>query len=120
MLLNTFFEIKNIRKGEDVEVDIQLNPNHPVYKGHFKSQPVAPGVCLTQMFKEVLGELVGKPLQLVTGNNLKFTAVLDPNVHPNVCFKLTYTEEEGVVKAKGNLVFEDQKFFAIQGGFKVK
>lgn len=121
MLLNAFFKIKEIVKSEDIKVYVSLNPEHEVYKGHFKSQPVAPGVCLTQMFKEVLGELVGEELQLVAGNNLKFTAVLDPNVHPEACFVMQYSkEEDGTYKAKGNLIHEEVKFFAIQGRFKIK
>ena len=39
---------------------IELNPEHGIYKGHFPYVPVAPGVCLVQIIKEILLDLIMK------------------------------------------------------------
>ena len=51
-LLDTYFTIKNHNRIEDTDViDVELNPQHPVYKGHFPDMPVAPGVCNIQIIR---------------------------------------------------------------------
>ncbi len=119
MLKGDFFTIANIQKEPEVLVEITLNPAHKVYRGHFAAQPVAPGVCITQMFKEVVMELTEKDLVLVQGDNLRFSSLLDPNVNPTVVFKVHIIEEEdGSCKAKGILTYEKIKFFTIQAKFQ--
>lgn len=121
MLQGEFFNIINISKEPEILVELELNPEHPVYKGHFAAQPVAPGVCLTQMFKEVLMHLTGKKLFLEQGDNIRFSSLLDPNVNPKAVFQVQYNQEsEGLYKAKGVLVHEKTKFFTIQGKFRVR
>ena len=121
MLKGEFFNIINVSKEPEILVELELNPTHPVYKGHFAAQPVAPGVCLTQMFKEVLMHLTGEKLFLEQGDNIRFSSLLDPNVNPKAVFQVQYNQEsEGLFKAKGVLVHEGTKFFTIQGKFRVR
>ena len=121
MLEGDFFTIEKIQKEPEILVEIKMNPKHEVYKGHFATQPVAPGVCLTQMFKEIVMHLTGKDLILVNGDNLRFTSLLDPNTNPQVVFNIQITEaEDGIYKAKGVLTFEETKFFTIQAKFLEK
>ena len=54
MLINNFYKIKNIEAGEKYVVNIEMNPAHEIYNGHFPGMPVVPGVCLTQMVKETV------------------------------------------------------------------
>jgi 3-hydroxyacyl-[acyl-carrier-protein] dehydratase len=121
MLHGVFFNIIKVSREPEILVELELNPAHPVYKGHFATQPVAPGVCLTQMFKEVLMHLTGEKLFFEQGDNIRFNSLLDPNVNPNAIFKVEYNQEsEGLFKAKGVLVHEKTKFFTIQGKFRVR
>lgn len=121
MLLHSFFEIEGVKEDEfGFLVDIKLQKNHPVYKGHFPDQPVAPGVFLIQMFVEILGELTNKNLRLESSANTKFTAIVDPNENPNmqVLVDFSFLDDE-TIKSRGILTKGDKKFFSIQGKFKV-
>lgn len=53
MLLENFYKIIHIKEREDgkQEIEIELNPGHVLYQGHFPGQPVVPGVCTLQIIK---------------------------------------------------------------------
>jgi len=68
---------------------IELNPEHEVYKGHFPQVPVAPGVCLIQIVKEILMKKFQKNLFLAEGNNIKFLSMINPK--ESVQFQLDFT-----------------------------
>ena len=56
MLLKDFYTLAELDKSdtENLKAIIDLNKDHEVYKGHFPGNPVVPGVCLTQLIKEVM------------------------------------------------------------------
>jgi len=119
MLLDSFFKITDIREGEKYVVSIALNPDHEVYKGHFPGNPIAPGVCLTQMVKETVEHITKKKLTMVTGDNLKFMAILNPVVTPNVVMTLSIKiKENGNLQADSNVMAETTSFFSIKASFK--
>ena len=67
MLINDFFNIQDKQETETGMVyNIQLNPNHEIYKGHFPEQPIAPGVCLAQVVKELCENHLGQDLKMVS------------------------------------------------------
>ena len=45
MLLENFYKIIHIKEREDGKqaIEIELNPGHMLYQGHFPGQPVVPG-----------------------------------------------------------------------------
>lgn len=119
MLLNDFYKIKNIQQGEKYTIDIELNSKHQVYQGHFPGNPVAPGVCLTQMVKETVEHITGKKLLMVTGDNLKFTAVLNPEINPDVTMVLGLkTKDNGLLQADSSVTAGETGFFSIKASFK--
>ena len=119
MLLNSFFTITDIQQAEKYTVSIALNPDHEVYKGHFPGNPIAPGVCLTQMVKETVEQITNKQLTMVTGDNMKFTAILNPLVTPNVTMTLSIkTKENGHLQADSNVTAAETSFFSIKASFK--
>ncbi len=119
MLLNNFFKITNIDSAEKHTITIEMNPNHEIYKGHFRGNPIAPGVCLTQMVKETVEQITNKKLTMVTGDNLKFTAVLNPEVNPNVIMTLSLkTKENGLLQADTTVSDGAINFFSIKASFK--
>ena len=119
MLLNDFFKIKNIESGEKYIVDIEMNPKHKIYGGHFSGNPIAPGVCLTQMVKEVVEQILNKKLTMVTGDNIKFTAVLNPEINNDVVMTVALkTKENGLLHADSSITAEGVSFFSFKGSFK--
>lgn len=119
MLLNSFFTINEIQEAEKYTIRISLNPNHEVYKGHFPGNPIAPGVCLTQMVKETIEHITQKQFTMVSGDNLKFTAILNPEVDPEVTMTLGLkTKDNGILQADCSVSAGDKGFFSIKAGFK--
>jgi 3-hydroxyacyl-[acyl-carrier-protein] dehydratase len=64
------------------EFRIELNPQHPVYEGHFPGNPVVPGVCQVQIIKELLTLSLGKEVALVQSGNIKFLSMISPDHTP--------------------------------------
>lgn len=58
---------------------IKLNPDHPVYKGHFPGNPVTPGVCQIAIIQELVAVIVDSPLRLISADNIKYPALMVPS-----------------------------------------
>ena len=77
----------HIISREDWRFSIQLNAEHPIYKGHFPEQPITPGACLMQITEELLSLAKGKRMQIREVSNLKFVALHTPDKPIEVAFK---------------------------------
>jgi 3-hydroxyacyl-[acyl-carrier-protein] dehydratase len=124
MLLKDFYtliELDNSDK-ENQKAIIDLNKDHEVYKGHFPGNPVVPGVCLTQLIKEVMEKSEDKDLSLVYADNIKFMAVVNPEVNGRlqIDLKVKYDNEQNLIKVNSVTHFNDQVFFKFKGNFKAK
>lgn len=120
MLLNDFFKITDIKNADKYTISIEMNPKHDIYKGHFPGNPITPGVCLTQMVKEAVEHITNKKLQMVKGDNLKFTAILNPEIDTNVTMSLSIKiKEDGLFQADSIISAESTNFFTFKGHFKV-
>ncbi len=121
MLLNDFFYIRSLQNEADtLEVQLELNPAHHIFEGHFPGQPVVPGVCMVQMIKEILEQTLEKRVQLEQADYIKFLSVIDPRVNASLSaeISLQYTSngvavnavlrKETVIslKLRGNFVFK--------------
>jgi 3-hydroxyacyl-[acyl-carrier-protein] dehydratase len=88
-MLKNFYRILD-RSGPETELSpsgipvekygfsLELNPDHPVYEGHFAGNPVVPGVCQVQMICELLSLIKGFPVRLVNSDNVKFMNLMVP------------------------------------------
>lgn len=87
-LLSDFYTEVSTTYGVDnaseFKCQLRLNADHPIYKGHFPQIPIAPGVCLTQMIKEILMEKLQKDLFMNSGDNIKFLAMINPKETPEL------------------------------------
>ncbi|HET6225612.1 MAG TPA: 3-hydroxyacyl-ACP dehydratase [Bacteroidia bacterium] len=119
MLLNDFFHIHDIQTTDKYTVAIVLNAKHTIYDGHFPNNPITPGVCMTQMLKESVEQITQKKLQLVNASNLKFMAVLNPEVHPKAVITITLKDKgDERIHAEGNIAAGEVVFFSFKGSFK--
>lgn len=74
-----FYTLLSTGKSADNYIcGIKLNPDHPVYKGHFPDFPVTPGVCMMQMIRECVSSVQETPLRYQHVNTCKFLAVVNP------------------------------------------
>lgn len=118
-LLNDFYTVESKSKADDSTINaiIKLNVNHNIFKGHFEQMPVMPGVCQTQLIKELLQEELGKNLTLVVGNNIKFTGMIIPTQHPVFNVEIKYTLAENKYLVDAQLFFESTIFTKFKGTF---
>lgn len=91
MLTNDLFLIKsNQYDSGNIQAIILLNMEHSIFKGHFPNQPVLPGVCMVQIIKELLELATAAVLQLQQADNIKFLAMIDPRITPEVDIAIQY------------------------------
>ena len=118
-LLNDFYTITSFQKKENnaLSVQIKLNESHPIFKGHFEQMPIVPGVCQTQIIKEILQQELNKNLNLTKGDNIKFTGMIIPAQNSNINVEVTYKEVEDQVVVDAKLFFESIIFTKFKGTF---
>lgn len=117
MLIKDFYElISTTPQGEDAyEVVVNLNKDSTVYAGHFPDQPVAPGVCLTQMVKEVANGIIGKNWALREVRQIKFLAMVDPNQTPSLTLDLKLQPSDNDCKLTCTAKDGETSYFKIIG-----
>lgn len=124
MLLKNFYTLieLNTSDQENLKAIIELNKDHDIYKGHFPGNPVVPGVCLTQLIKEIMEAAEKKELNLVYADNIKFMAVVNPEVNQtlHIDLKVKYDSDQNLIKVNSVTYFEDQVFYKFKGNFTAK
>lgn len=82
MLIEDFYTVIGREQPSDGTYlfRFRLNPGADVYRGHFPSNPIAPGVCTIQMIKECLQTvLVQDNVHFTTIKQCRFTGLLQPS-----------------------------------------
>ncbi len=96
MLIEGLYTVEDFQKdGQEVSAKIQLNKEHDIFKGHFPGNPVMPGVCMLQIIKELTERATKKQLFLSVSSNIKFMAIINPDVNPILHLSILITEEDG-------------------------
>lgn len=93
----------NIQEAGENRFVLSLNPDHFIFQAHFPGEPITPGVCIVQMGKELLEELMGRGLELVKVKNVKFLSVVSPRETTEIVYtfkKVETSEESKEVKAQ--------------------
>ncbi|HKL07664.1 MAG TPA: hypothetical protein VJ896_02755 [Bacteroidales bacterium] len=124
MLLKDFYTIKEIDPSdkENINIIIELNKDHEIYKGHFPGNPVVPGVCLTQLIKEVVENIEARDVRLVYAVNIKFMAVVNPEINNilEIDLKIKHDDEQNIIKVNSVTHFKDKVFYKFKGNFKAE
>ncbi len=121
MLLKDFYKIVSTDKIDEgnYTVVVYLNKDHEVFKGHFPNNPVTPGVCMMQIIKELCESILNKELQLKTASNVKFMALINPEINPTLRLELAIAEnEEGEIKVKNTTYFDETVALKLSNTYK--
>ncbi|MDJ1472181.1 hydroxymyristoyl-ACP dehydratase [Xanthocytophaga flava] len=84
MLINNLYTILQFDHQEKIEVSAQINVSHPIFKGHFPSMPILPGVCMVQLVKELIEKVHPHQTLLTHAGNIKFLSVINPEINDKV------------------------------------
>ena len=121
MLLKDFYKINNLSVTENLAtVNITINKDHDIFKGHFPGNPVTPGVCMMQIIKELTEEIVDKKLFMQSSSNIKFMAIINPNVNPDLELKLDITKTDTGYKVRNKTSFEETVALKLTTNYIVK
>ncbi len=101
-MLNDFYTVTQLTQTEIGKYicNIFLNANHSIFKGHFPGNPVTPGVCMLQIIKNITEEITQKKLFLAKTSNVKFMALINPEINAEISLTLEISEntENVIVK----------------------
>lgn len=118
-LLNDFYTIEDLKTTAEnsFSATVLLNAAHRVFKGHFEQMPVVPGVFQTQLIKEIFQKHLKKNLLMVTGDNIKFMAMILPDKHPKIVLEINYRLDENKYITDAKLFYENTTFTKFKGIF---
>jgi len=110
MVLKDFYKVLSEEKSGDAKYNFRIlvNADHEVFKGHFPGNPIMPGVCMIQIIKELTESVTKNPLMIQTLTNVKFMALINPEVNPELRLEIDITTtDDDLVKVKNTTYFND-------------
>jgi 3-hydroxyacyl-[acyl-carrier-protein] dehydratase len=120
MLLENFYKVVTLDKADNQKHNavIRINPAHDVFKGHFPGNPVMPGVCMMQIIKELTEEITSRKLVMQSLSNVKFMALINPEVTPELRLELDIVADDELVKVKNTTMFNDTTALKLNSVYK--
>ncbi|HTN05828.1 hypothetical protein [Agriterribacter sp.] len=120
ILKDDFYTITQLtEENNTIQATLKLNPEHPIFEGHFPGQPVVPGVCMVQMIKELLETVTGKTMLLQQSDHIKFLSVIDPRNVLQITIRIMYQNNNGGVNVTGTILREDIICLKLKGHFTI-
>ena len=121
MLLQDFYSVdtlNSVSEGKYI-ASITLNKHHAIFKGHFPGNPVTPGVCMMQIIKEITESILKVSLTMVSTSNVKFMALINPEVNAKLTLDLEIFENEASeVKVKNTTSFDETVALKLSNTYK--
>ncbi len=121
-LIENFYTIKSKKTNEDqinYTFEILINNKHDIFKGHFPDNPIMPGVCMMQIIKEITESVVGEKLFMEKCSNVKFLAIINPEINPKLILEIQITKIDRKVKIKNTTKFEDTVALKLSAQYQI-
>jgi 3-hydroxyacyl-[acyl-carrier-protein] dehydratase len=118
--LNELYTIKNIQKESvnKLTIQVELNRDHDIFKGHFPGNPVLPGVCTIQILKELLQIHLGKNLNLAKAGTIKYLSFIDPVKNSTINYEIQLNDMgSDRVSCSTTIKFESIVFCSLKSEF---
>lgn len=94
-MIEDFYNIEKIEhERREMEFKVRFNAEHRIFKAHFPSNPVVPGVCLLQICTNILLSNFSYKLKLNKVVNIKFKHPITPELEPLFIFNKIKQEGE--------------------------
>ena len=107
---------------------VELNPSCVIYQAHFPGEPITPGVCIVQIGKEVIEDLLleqssaSRRLEIIKAKYIKFLSVISPNETPILTYqvrKLVFSDDKMTVETQIVVNSDDKSMAKISLVMKV-
>lgn len=117
MLLDNFYFFRSYEPADSsLNAILEFVPANPIFKGHFPSVPVVPGVCMMQIVKESFEKLTGKKVRLTKVPLMKFLTLINPLENKTVHMDLSYAPiDDRSFQVTANLFNESVVYFKFKG-----
>lgn len=110
-MFTDLFQIQShSQEGESHRWEVALNPESGIFKVHFPGNPIMPGACQLEMFRQLAGEALGKDVDIASVNNIKYLALIDPRGIQRFAVTGTFAVTEGATKCTV-VVSSDEKTY---------
>ena len=112
------FLIRKISQTDHtIWVQLGINEDAALLKGHFPGHPVVPGASMLQLVKDVLEGAFDTHLLLRKAEHLKFLSLIEPSID-EIELEINYQiKEEGELFVTAKLSAETTVYFKLQGTF---
>jgi 3-hydroxyacyl-[acyl-carrier-protein] dehydratase len=118
MFLEDLFSFANVRTcGTNTTADIQINPDHSLFKGHFPGRPILPGVCMIQIVKALIEISLGKKTKLIQAREVKFLSFILPGHCKYIKIQMTIKVDSKKLVVDAKLSDELTLVFKFRGSF---
>jgi 3-hydroxyacyl-[acyl-carrier-protein] dehydratase len=120
LLLNNLYTVQKITETEKIiQVAVQLQAGHPIFKGHFPGHPVLPGVCMLEMITEITGSHLQKRIRITSASMIKYLNMIDPNKDPLIQFEIKYEQGPKNIVTQGKIYSGTLVFMKCQLSFVI-
>ena len=89
-----FFASKPEKTDENYKIEVELNDECAVYKGHFPGNPISPGVCNMNMIRQCAEQITGARLRIKEIAHCRFLALITPKTEKYLTVNISFSEEE--------------------------
>ena len=121
MLLENFYTYSLSENIEgQIKAQIEINPAHKVFEGHFPGHPIVPGVCQILIVKEILSGVLESKLQLASSKSIKFLSMMEPKEGQKIDVQISYKKEDNQLKVNAEINTETQRFLKLRGLYNEK
>jgi 3-hydroxyacyl-[acyl-carrier-protein] dehydratase len=121
MLHNDFYFVLSKTGADDnLSASIRFNNDHAIFKGHFPTIPIVPGVCMMQIVRELVEQATNTSLMISAGDNIKFLHVIDPREHENVQVDIKFKRSSGSYDISASIASGELTFFKFAGTFQIR
>lgn len=104
LIENNFYTIEAFSSEEGLaNATIAINASHKIFEGHFPGSPVVPGVCMTQIVKELLEKALSKQTSLSKADNIKFLAIINPVENNIANVEVKYKANESLIDVNATI-----------------
>lgn len=107
--MHSYYTIVNQQINEqDAVFIVSLNPDCPVYDGHFPGNPIAPGACNIEMVRQCAALAIGREIRLTAIRVCKFMMLLRPGEPELLSIQLNWTTDQlsATILAENNLAVQ--------------
>ena len=97
-LEGNFYKIDNFEQKEDCTYSftVTILPEHQIYKGHFPTQAVVPGVCTLTIIRECIGKIMERDISFATIKECKYVSALLPEENLRIVINITVTDSSKI------------------------